>query len=337
MNAMQGEQKYNKSACLTCGKPTRVAVSSGRALKYCSRDCSRRMGTGYRKIWIQNCKHCGKLFTGKRVTAEYCSDGCCTAARRESRRVSYNHDKACPICERLFSYPKPMQVYCSSACRAVAGDIGKHTSIYILVCDECGELFVSRYKKTKWCSSKCSAACNHRRRYQPRPKKQVVCVMCGAIFQSSHRGGVKYCGYKCRRAGAKRLAKGKRGSNKNLHKARCEQYGTRYTKIDPMDVFERDHWLCMICLAPVDKDRVVPDPLAATVDHTIPLSKGGEHVMSNVRCAHFACNSILGDGRGEWRRQPPGGGVSFRDDGRRAVAAQVQQILAGFRKRLEDG
>ena len=36
---------------------------------------------------------------------------------------------------------------------------------------------------------------------------------------------------------------------------------------------------------------MVPDLLAPTLDHLIPLSQGGLHVLANVATAHFICNS----------------------------------------------
>jgi 5-methylcytosine-specific restriction endonuclease McrA len=35
--------------------------------------------------------------------------------------------------------------------------------------------------------------------------------------------------------------------------------------------------------------------MAATLDHIVPLAKGGLHVMENVACAHHACNSDKSD------------------------------------------
>jgi hypothetical protein len=32
------------------------------------------------------------------------------------------------------------------------------------------------------------------------------------------------------------------------------------------------------------------------MDHVIPLAKGGTHEPANVRCAHFLCNALKGDG-----------------------------------------
>lgn len=41
--------------------------------------------------------------------------------------------------------------------------------------------------------------------------------------------------------------------------------------------------------------------LAMTLDHIIPLSKGGSHTADNLQCAHFMCNSKKGDAMPEWQ------------------------------------
>jgi 5-methylcytosine-specific restriction endonuclease McrA len=36
-------------------------------------------------------------------------------------------------------------------------------------------------------------------------------------------------------------------------------------------------------------------PTAPTVDHIIPLARGGSHTWDNVQLAHHLCNSLKGD------------------------------------------
>jgi 5-methylcytosine-specific restriction endonuclease McrA len=64
------------------------------------------------------------------------------------------------------------------------------------------------------------------------------------------------------------------------------------------DVFERDNWICYLC------GNVVPeesrnntgthlgkyDPLAPSLEHVIPRSRGGDHTLDNLRTAHKQCN-----------------------------------------------
>ena len=52
------------------------------------------------------------------------------------------------------------------------------------------------------------------------------------------------------------------------------------------------------------------DPDLRTIDHVIPLSKGGEHSRTNVVPACRACNDLKGDQDG-WVPQPPIGKLKF--------------------------
>ncbi|MFJ8016233.1 HNH endonuclease [Streptomyces sp. NPDC096339] len=63
----------------------------------------------------------------------------------------------------------------------------------------------------------------------------------------------------------------------------------------PIDVHTRDAWTCRLCLLPIDPKVAWPDPMSASVDHIVPLSRGGEHSMINVQSAHLSCNSSKGD------------------------------------------
>jgi 5-methylcytosine-specific restriction endonuclease McrA len=63
----------------------------------------------------------------------------------------------------------------------------------------------------------------------------------------------------------------------------------------PRDVYERDGWACRLCSLPIDPTVAWPDSMSASVDHVVPLSKGGEHSMANTQAAHLGCNSRKGD------------------------------------------
>ncbi len=54
--------------------------------------------------------------------------------------------------------------------------------------------------------------------------------------------------------------------------------------------------ICAICGQPVDKTLRYPDPMAPTVDHIIPVSKGGHpSAMDNLQLAHSCCNRAKSD------------------------------------------
>ncbi|MFE5332940.1 HNH endonuclease [Embleya sp. NPDC056575] len=76
------------------------------------------------------------------------------------------------------------------------------------------------------------------------------------------------------------------------HIRRARERAAFVEAVVPLVVFERDEWACHICGDPVDRLLSYPDPRCATVDHVIPLSKGGLHAYANCRTAHMLCNSI---------------------------------------------
>ena len=65
-------------------------------------------------------------------------------------------------------------------------------------------------------------------------------------------------------------------------------------EIGPIDLDVLWTGLCGICGDPIDRDLPYPDPLSKSVDHIVPLSKGGAHEQSNLQWAHLVCNNRKG-------------------------------------------
>lgn len=51
---------------------------------------------------------------------------------------------------------------------------------------------------------------------------------------------------------------------------------------------------CGICGNEMDRELPYPDPMSKSLDHILPLSRGGSHVQSNCQWAHLRCNVSKG-------------------------------------------
>jgi 5-methylcytosine-specific restriction endonuclease McrA len=65
--------------------------------------------------------------------------------------------------------------------------------------------------------------------------------------------------------------------------------------VDIAVVFERDEGLCGICTEVIDLALDWPHRMSLTLDHVVPLARGGEHSYRNTQVAHAVCNSRKSD------------------------------------------
>lgn len=70
--------------------------------------------------------------------------------------------------------------------------------------------------------------------------------------------------------------------------------------IDRDEIGIRDGWRCGLCQRRVNRNLPYPNPMSASLDHIVPLSKGGKHASENVQISHLRCNMAKGNrGGGE--------------------------------------
>ena len=62
-----------------------------------------------------------------------------------------------------------------------------------------------------------------------------------------------------------------------------------------LEVFKRDNWRCQMCNKKLKPQNKIPNPLAPTIDHIKPLSKGGSHTYQNIQLACYRCNCKKGN------------------------------------------
>jgi 5-methylcytosine-specific restriction endonuclease McrA len=83
------------------------------------------------------------------------------------------------------------------------------------------------------------------------------------------------------------------------HRRRARKRMAPFDRFRHADVYERDAWVCQLCSRVVDPDLRHPDPLSASLDHKLPLARGGHHVWDNVQLAHLTCN-VTKNARIDW-------------------------------------
>ena len=66
------------------------------------------------------------------------------------------------------------------------------------------------------------------------------------------------------------------------------QNAPQIENIDRMAIYMRDKWICQLCFTKVTLATV-------SLDHVIPLSKGGAHTAQNLVVAHRKCNTSKRD------------------------------------------
>jgi 5-methylcytosine-specific restriction endonuclease McrA len=62
-----------------------------------------------------------------------------------------------------------------------------------------------------------------------------------------------------------------------------------------LEIFERDAWICQLCFEPIDAALKHPNVRAASRDHVVPISCGGDDTRENVQAAHYECNLRKGN------------------------------------------
>lgn len=89
-------------------------------------------------------------------------------------------------------------------------------------------------------------------------------------------------------------------NNKEMYYIKSIKYKTLKYKafvleVDRIEIFKRDNYICQLCGKLTDKTVGYRHSLYPTIDHIIPLSKGGTHEPDNVQTAHKGCNSSKGN------------------------------------------
>lgn len=196
-------------------------------------------------------------------------------------------------------------------------------------CAGCGDRL--RAGPLRWCSEACRVAAYRDRvraelepgwgtpGYYPRSAVRFpTCTECGAVFSTRSPIG-QTCGAACSKARKNRVYRERYAADRAVElerhkrrrasapleermrnrarnqKRRAVVYDADAESFSPLEIFDRDSWICAICDRVIDPAAVFPDPWSASLDHRVPLSRGGKHTRENARATHLHCNCSRGN------------------------------------------
>lgn len=117
------------------------------------------------------------------------------------------------------------------------------------------------------------------------------CIVCETeVTRPKAFGYGLYCSYYCRLSDIGEAAEVLPGGIHKQINPKRDAHIRNGDMIDKYDVFEFYDWVCIVCDEVIDQDLRWPDPSSATLEHVIPLSRGGTHTWDNVAPAHLLCN-----------------------------------------------
>lgn len=281
-------------------KQKEIAFLLGRSLKPIKR-VLKEEGIGSALKRTVTCLNCEEDYLTEREHTKFCSDSC---------RVSYNKthngtsELKCLQCGSLFQTYYEERKYCSDSCyKANLESRPKaEPEPYIPVkkvkkiCVWCGSSFRTTIGVSRsLCSPECiyakkSAEITKRRR-EENLSKERECLNCGEFFRSEKNQ--RMCSKECSDKYKNRLKEYKR-------RKRVLENGRVDKSITLERLIKRDENVCYLCGSECDKEdyKLNEEGYFITgfnypsVEHVIPISKGGTHTWDNVKLAHYYCNIL---------------------------------------------
>lgn len=250
------------------------------------------------KQLIKICPVCHKKFYNSHSKVKTCSIECGQKRTAKARRIRYiNHlEKIHPDIQYLSGY-RPRKH-------------GGSKNFKVLVqCRKTGiryYIYSSRLRVKNWKCSICNFSNVNSGEIFPADQKQYLawhkanqktsitfyphqCKWCGKWFASRKLSNYSYCSAKCR---AKQYCFDKRkGKEKRLREAK---HNGKYENITLPKLYKRDHGICYLCRKHLVLNDDYNRPDAPTIEHIIPICKGGTNTWNNVRLACRQCNVSKG-------------------------------------------
>lgn len=185
----------------------------------------------------------------------------------------------CAHCGAEFVTSHPRKIYCARPCASAAMN-AKHNKLVIQQpkdCEVCGDQYMPMRSDSKHCSVKCNSKARNYR-YEPKDNTRA-CDYCGVVYRPKRSDSIN-----CPRC----------SSYLSTTRRRARFLGAYVEDVTIRQLVDRDGAQCQLCEQTIDMTLCWPNPMSVSVDHVVPLSKGGQHSRANTQLAHLVCNQSKG-------------------------------------------
>lgn len=231
---------------------------------------------------IKACPSCNSEFETTNSRKVYCSDKCKLRNHKELNAK----EQTCKQCSKTFRSYK-VKEFCCSTCRknhtiAIKEAYKKPKAKHTEVCTNCKEQY-----ETSSCTSKyCSYECSYAYKIKQKPIHNTKCKECAKFFSGTNKSKV-FCSVTC-------SDKYKNRKKETTRRRRIVKNGKVNWDISIERLMKRDGCNCYLCGERVDMNVDTNDDRYPSIEHVIPVCKGGTHTWGNVKLAHRGCNTAKG-------------------------------------------
>ena len=161
------------------------------------------------------------------------------------------------------------------------------------VCQRCGSKYTAKATNNVHCD-KCLGEFKVEQANKAESLIGRICKECGNKFDATNIRG-HYCSDECKRKAINRMKEVDR-------RYKLKENGKVDYNISLKKLYKRDKSICHICGEQCNpKDYIknnnvfIAGNSYPSIDHVIPVAKGGTHTWDNVKLAHRHCNSVKKD------------------------------------------
>lgn len=252
--------------------------------------------TGSDDYFKMECRKCGHIQERNAQCARPSNDASltCDKCEERKRRAKLKSDKINNIINLIKTEIKSRREHIKPEIEAIKKIAKNHR--YHNQCDRCGKNYFTNRSNSVHCDN-CidEIELEKTNRISNWKGKHIKCKECGERFEMRSSRS-KFCSPECGNKNYYRTKELKR-------RKRLQENGKINYRINKKRLIEREGDNCKICGKPVDYNdcrhnedgHFIAGPKYPSIDHIIPVAKGGTHTWDNVQLTHKHCNSIKSD------------------------------------------